>query len=608
MCLGLTPFNAGHIGGAIWSEGALTITNSTFSGNSADTQGGAIHNAVGATLTISNSTITGNTGGTWGGGISSFGTLMTLANSTISDNSAANGGGIFNDVGTMTITNSTMTGNNATYGGGTLNYGKLTITNSTITGNSATFGGGISSGGVLGSTGTLVNTIVANNPSGGNCRGTITNGGNNIDDGTTCAWGSTDGSMSSTDPLLGALVNNGGPTQTFALLAGSPAIDGVTFNAPNGAPSTDQRGFTRPQGVLYDIGAFESEAQVGPDFIVNTSVDTDDGSCDLLGQGIGNKDCTLREAIDAANALAGANTITFSVSGTITLVSTLPDITDAAGLTIDGTGQTVTISGDDLYQVLLVGVSASLTLDYMTVANGNIVSGAGGGIRNNEGTLTITNSTISDNSAVGVGGGIYNYGTLTITNSTVSGNSATLEGGGVFNGFSSTLTITNSTFSDNDAIIGGGIKNSNLGTLTVTNSTFSGNSADVGGGIENNGSTVTFLNTIVANSTLGGNCSGTITNGGNNIDDGTTCGWGSANGSMSSTDPLLGTLADNGGPTQTFALLAGSPAIDGVMFNTPNGAPSTDQRGVARPQGVLYDIGAYEYGFPYSLYLPLILR
>ncbi len=123
-----------------------------------------------------------------------------------------------------------------------------------------------------------------------------------------------------TNPLLGALANNGGSTPTFALLTSSPAIDGVTFSAPNGAPSTDQRGVARPQGVRYDIGAFEGSAtQAGPAFIVNASADTNDGFCDVLGQGIGNHDCTLREAINAANALAGANTITFSVSGTITL-------------------------------------------------------------------------------------------------------------------------------------------------------------------------------------------------------------------------------------------------------------------------------------------------
>ena len=528
-----------------------------------------------ASLTLDHLTIADGKGLGIGvsGGIGNYGTL-TITNSTFSDNdSSGYGGGILN-MGTLTITNSTFSGNSAMYGGAIADHGTLTITNSTFSGNSATTGGGIY---VWDGTMTLLNTIVANSLSGGNCSGTITNGGNNIDDGTTCGWGSTDGSMSSTNPLLGVLANNGGPTQTFGLLTGSPAIDGVTFNAPNSAPSMDQRGVTRPQGAGYDIGAFESEAQAGPALIVNTSTDTDDDSCDLLGQGIGNQDCTLREAIDAANALAGANTINFSVSGTITLGSTLPSINDAAGLTIDGTGQMVTISGDGSNQVLYVNTGTALTLDNMTITGGKSAP-FGGGIYNAGGTLTITNSTFSGNSAV-AGGGIYNAGSLTITNSTFSGNSSQASGGGIFSN----------------------------GTLTITNSTFSGNSATTGGGIYYNTGTATLLNTIIANNT-GGNCYGSISNGGNNIDNGTTCGWGSADGSMSSTDPLLGALADNGGPTETFGLLTGSPAIDGVTFNAPNSAPSTDQRGVARPQGVGYDIGSYESVDLYWTYLPLIMR
>ncbi|TFH66227.1 MAG: DUF946 domain-containing protein, partial [Gemmatimonadales bacterium] len=124
--------------------------------------------------------------------------------------------------------------------------------------NAAPIGGGGVYNDSLGTL-SLINTILADSIAGGNCSGTITNGGNNIDDGTTCGWGSTDGSISSTDPLLSALADNGGPTETLALLTGSPAMDGVTFNAPNSAPSTDQRGVPRPQGAGYDIGAFESE-------------------------------------------------------------------------------------------------------------------------------------------------------------------------------------------------------------------------------------------------------------------------------------------------------------------------------------------------------------
>jgi len=278
-------------------------------------------------------------------------------------------------------------------------------------------------------------------------------------------------------------------------------------------------------------------------------------------------------------------------------------------------------NSDNSYHVV-TGANGA-TLDGFTITAGNANGSTsdytvwGGGIfdLSDTDTLTVTNCILSGNSASQGGGGIASSGTLNITNSTFFGNSATW-GGGIYSG--GTLNITNSTFSGNSASWwGGGISNEG-GTLTITNSTLSGNSASAGsngGGIFNRidaaWGTVTLRNTIVANNTSGGNCGGTIINGGNNIDDGTTCGWGSTSGSMSSSIPLLGALANNGGPTQTFALLTGSPAIDGVTFNAPNSAPSTDQRGVARPQGTHYDIGSYEFventpkkaGFPWLLLL-----
>ena len=605
------------------SGASLTLNNLTIANGSAPGgHGGGIHNF--GTLTITNSNFSGNStsGGVnagFGGGISNEG-MLTITNSTFTGNSAVGGygGGIYSNGLPLNIVNSTFSGNSANvgFGGGIFTLGGTLITNSTFSGNSASSGTGAgvynnNAGGT-----TLRNTIIANSVGAGNCFGVITNGGNNIDDGATCGWGAVSGSMSNTNPLLGALANNGGPAQTFALLTSSPAIDGVTFSAPNGAPSTDQRGVARPQGVRHDIGAFEgSETQAGATFIVNTTADTNDGFCDISGQGIGNKDCTLREAINAANALTGANTITFSVSGTITLASTLPTITDAAGLTMDGAGQTLTISGNNAVRVMNVGAGALLTLNNLTIANGNAPGSSGGGISNFSSTLIITNCTFSGNSAAGgSGGGISNNsGTLTIATSTFSGNSTVGGFGGGINNNGGTLTITNSTFSDNSANrgFGGGIFTGG-GTL-ITNSTFSGNSGTGGGSsgaaVFNNGvGGVTLRNTIVANSVGAGNCNGAITNGGNNIDDGTTCGWGAVSGSRSTTNPLLGALATNGGATRTFALLVGSPAIDGVTFSAPNSAPSKDQRGVARPQGARYDIGAYEYSsFPLNAILFFLL-
>ncbi len=154
---------------------------------------------------------------------------------------------------------------------------------------------------------------------------------------------------------------------------------------------------------------------------VNTLSDADDANDSV---------CSLREAITAANTDAnyqdctgtgyGNDTIHFSISGTILLSSTLPAVTDPAGLTIDGTGQTITVSGNHAVRVMRVNGGAQLTLEHLTVADGS--GGSGGGISiNNTGTLTVSHSTFSGNSASTSGGGIYNDGgTLAITHSTFS--------------------------------------------------------------------------------------------------------------------------------------------------------------------------------------------
>jgi hypothetical protein len=193
----------------------------------------------------------------------------------------------------------------------------------------------------------------------------------------------------------------------------------------------------------------------------------------------------------------------------------------------------------------------------------------------NTANLTLSNLTIRNGLAIR-GGGISNNGTLTMNASTVSGNGAF----GYFSHFAE----------------GGGIYN-NSGTLTISNSTLSGNSAKSGGGIFGS---ATLQNSIVANSSSGGNCSGTMTSNGYNLSSDNTCNFNNT-GDLNNTDPKLGPLQNNGGPTQTQALLRGSPAIDA---GNPSGCTDgngrllkTDQRGKPRPDkedtgGC--DMGAYE--------------
>ena len=251
-------------GGGIGNNGTLTINNSTISGNSASANGGGICQ-TGGTLTINNSTISGNSASVNGGGICQTGGTLMINNSTIGStflgNSAdGSGGGIYNG-GTLTISNATIYGNRAINGGGGIdNLGAALINNSTISKNSAHVGGGIDG------PATLQNSIVASNSSGGNCSGTIVSNGYNLSSDHTCNFNKI-GDLNNTDPLLGPLQNNGGPTQTRALLPGSPAIDAGN---PTGCTDghghllkTDQRGQPRPDKEDTggcDMGAYEKQS------------------------------------------------------------------------------------------------------------------------------------------------------------------------------------------------------------------------------------------------------------------------------------------------------------------------------------------------------------
>jgi CSLREA domain-containing protein len=260
----------------------------------------------------------------------------------------------------------------------------------------------------------------------------------------------------------------------------------------------------------------------GASLVVNTTSDADNGS-----DGV----CSLREAITAANNNAdyneciasgtyGADTITFSVSGTITLTASLPAIDD--DMTIDGSANSasIIINGDDTYRVMQVNSGKTVTLHALTIENGKggncgLVLGCGGGIWNNGGTLSVSDSTFSDNSAscffnnacVGYGGAIYNEGALVIADSSFTNNTVTCSpvggecrasGGGIYNTSNSTLTISKSIFSNNRAYCGvdclstaGAIDNS--GTATIINSAFHMNNGNDAGAIWNHSGTLTVI-------------------------------------------------------------------------------------------------------------------
>jgi hypothetical protein len=291
------------------------------------------------------------------------------------------------------------------------------------------------------------------------------------------------------------------------------------------------------------------------------------------------------EVVQANNDNAG-DVITFACSGDIKLTHSL---TITGSMTLSGSGQHVTLDGGGpQFEMFLVNLYHSpldsFTLNALTVAHGLT------GLDNGIGNVTISNSTISGNGD-GFGGGLFNDGTMTISNSTIADNGGT----GLINGMSSsesTMSIANSTIVGNG---GGGLFNS--GTMTITNITVADNTGDVG--LEN-GATMSMSGSIFANNTVGDclsglNDFGSFTDKGYNLSSDSSCGF-TGTGDLQNANPQLGPLASNGGPTQTLALLKGSPASDVIPLSSGL-CPATDQRGHKRPDNRLEsacDIGAFE--------------
>ncbi|NVN97713.1 MAG: hypothetical protein HXX17_00180, partial [Geobacteraceae bacterium] len=305
---------------------------------------------------------------------------------------------------------------------------------------------------------------------------------------------------------------------------------------------------------------------------------------------------SLRDAI--ANANPG-DVITFDagLSGqTINLASTLNINKDQ---TINGPGAAnLTISGGGTTRIFQVSGTTVFTLQNLTLANGAATSG-GALIDNAAATTTISGCLFSSNTATNSGGAISASGVMTISDTLFSGNSAITKGGAIFNN-NATLSLTNVTLSGNSAANGGGFYNA-FGTATIVNGTIAANSAAAqGGGIDVLAGIVNLKNSIVANNTAPGAADifGTVISQDYNLVRDVTGAiiTGTTIHNLTGSDPKLGSLANNSGPTFTMALLFGSPAIDA---GTCTGAPTADQRGMTR--GSACDMGAYERGDATSL-------
>jgi CSLREA domain-containing protein len=376
---------------------------------------------------------------------------------------------------------------------------------------------------------------------------------------------------------------NGGVRDEFVLPDWFVATYSVTVTGSSGIIATS----TFTDAALPSRGCPPGTLPPSPaTIIVNTTQDQfDDPATPPIDPDTGQPTgCSLREAISAANADPTLDTITLP-PGDYTLTrsganendNSTGDLDVLNPLRINGSGprttniQAGTDNTNGIDRVLHVRPNANLLLNGATVRYGRSPSDDGGGIKN-DWIMSLTDVAITYNQAGTSGGGISFAGpSLNIRNTTISGNTASGEGGGLYS--TDTAQLTNVTITGNTAAFGGGLFTQD-DNFTLINATLSHNSALGGSNITRvEGTTgfigsVTLRNTIVSDGIGGANCSGpilrpaTIINSFNNLDSGTSCGFESARNSKSGANANLGALADNGGPTDTRALLAGSAAID----------------------------------------------
>lgn len=643
-------------GGAVATgSGSVTVSQSTLSQNSTSGNGaeaGAVYSLSGPVI-ISRSTLSSNsTAGAeaFGGAVFAFFSTVTVSSSTLSGNltngTNANGGAIWARYGTVRVVQSTLTQNNVAQGSGGAIYSlssAVTISNSIIAGNLDNgTAPDIRKSPNSTDAFTVTNSLIGRN----NGTGLDATSGSIPGVNGNFVGGSTESLR--INPLLGPLADNGGLTKTHALLTGSLAINRGSNSAAidvsqsgNPALTTDQRGnpFARRFNGTVDMGAYELISFAGSIVVDSTMDELDDN----LSAG----DLSLREAIALANSLPGANTIAFATStngvefdlllGQMVILDTLT-ITGNSAISTVIDAQTTSRIFDIAAAAESVTLSNLMLKDGRTTADG--VAGAGGAVRSlSSGLLTISQSTLSGNSTGGdsaSGGAVFSsVGPVSISRSTFADNSTRGIGadGGAVAVHSGVTKISQGTFSGNSTTAinaDGGAIFTNTGAVTVSQSTLTLNSASqgAGGGLFTASSPLTLTNSIVAGNSDNGTAPDVKVSSDNNDplsirnslvgrNDGTglssTAGpHPDSNGNLiggntapSAISPQLGPLADNGGSTQTHALLLNSPAfnrganslaLDVTLAGNP--ALTTDQRGssFSRNQFGIVDLGALESG------------
>ena len=606
----------------IISVTSATINDLTVTGGSGGFQGGGIA-SNGSSVTLNDSTVTGNTGSNGAGIVSVSGGTLTLENTTVSDNDAANlGGGItMSDSGILHITGGSITRNNAaSFGGGiyTQSSGLVRVTGALIDGNVSApgprGGGGISHQG--GTLEVLGGTQISNN--------TASRGG--------AIYSRGGGSVLVKDSTLGpGNVTNGGEGGGIYGFGGGVTVDNstITGNTSNGGTGGGIMNFS---SVLVENGSvISNNTAIDGGGIFNNSGTLDvtdstiEGNVASANNGGGIWTAGIADVVNStlrsnsANVGTGAGGAIYQRSGTLDVISSTIGGLINTDANTSKTGSAIEVaSGTTDVTDSLVAHNTANDRGGIQTAGASVVSilrstfdtnraGNLGAAINSSGRLTVTDSTFKGNFSY-YGGAVSAGGNSTITGSTFFGNTGHRSAGGLR--AVGTQTITNSTFSDNTLNIGGVPGGAGLyvdGTSILRHLTITDNHApnNVGGGISLYG-TITMDNLLVAGNTAfsgalaSADCytpgGAPITNNGHNIF-GIYCGtpFNATDiiGSPSSpVDPVLGPLQNNGGLTDTHALLAGSPAL-----GAGNSSLSEDQRDDPRPQGDADpDIGAFESG------------
>ncbi len=540
-------------GGAIYNNrGTMSLMQCKLSGHSSSDNGGAIYNK-GGNMSLAQCTLSDNTAYS-GGAVCNEGGKMSLVQCTLSDNSATLGGAIYHD-GTMSLTRCSLSGNSASISGGEIyNSGLLALTQCTLLARYFD----VNHPGILNNYDSILrlkNSIVAGQGYDGPLAdfvnyGTVNCQGQNIVQ-TLDNNGIILGPIIAADPKIALLASNGGPTQTMALLPGSPALGAAT----GGTSATDQRGF--PIVGTADLGAYEAQGstvtvtssenpsvfdqsvtftatvnELDPQTITPTGTVTFRADGNALGSPVALNASGIA-TLATSTLAAGTHTITATYNGDVRLLASTSNTINQTvfDLSVNNASDsgpfslrqalanaathpgpdTITLTNTQtltLLTQLLINDAGGVTIDASGLSNGFTISG-GGTVRlftvATGSTVTLKNLTLINGAGAGgslngAGGAIYNNtgATLTLDGCTLSGHSTNV-GGAIFNN-GGVLTLSRCAFTGNAANSTGGAIYS-VGTgLTAQGCTFSDNTATSSGGALHTSGTASLTNcTFTAN-------------------------------------------------------------------------------------------------------------